>query len=89
MLLKFITDIKTFINKWSKILRYCNFDPSTHHFQKSIYFCFITKLKPLTGMITINCGKILRDVRTRPLYLSPEKPVCGSRNNSQNQTSNN
>ena len=41
MLLKFITDIKTFINKWSKIVRYCNFDQVPINFQKSIYFCFI------------------------------------------------
>ena len=26
-------------------------------FQKNIYFCFIDYAKPLTGWITINCGK--------------------------------
>ena len=26
-------------------------------FQKNIYFCFMTTLKPLTVWITINCGK--------------------------------
>ena len=40
MLLKFITDIKTFINKWSKILRYCNFDPSTHQFPEKHLLLF-------------------------------------------------
>ena len=29
-------------------------------FQKSIYFCFMTMLKPLTVWITTNCGKFLK-----------------------------
>ena len=28
-------------------------------FQKNIYFCFMTTLKPLTMRITTNCGKFL------------------------------
>ena len=43
-----------------------------------------------------NCGKFCgsvessqRDGNTRPPYLPPEKPVCRSRSNSQNQTWNN
>ena len=40
----------------------------------------LTTLKPLTVRLTTN-WKILRDGNTRP-YLSPEKPVCGSRSNS-------
>ena len=34
-------------------------------------------LKPLTVWIKTNCGKFL-DGNTRPPYLPPEKPVCGS-----------
>ena len=41
----------------------------------------LTILKPLTVYITTNCGKFL-DGNTRPPYLSPEKPVFWSRNNS-------
>ena len=37
-----------------------------------------TMLKPLTVWITTNCGKSLK----RWEYLSPEKPICGSRSNS-------
>ena len=29
-------------------------------FQKNIYFCFMTTLKPLTVWITTNCGKFLK-----------------------------
>ena len=29
-------------------------------FQKNIYFCFMTLLKPLTVWITTNCGKFLK-----------------------------
>ena len=35
--------------------------------------------KPLTVWITTNYGSSYRDRRTRSPYLSPEKPVCGSR----------
>ena len=49
----------------------------------------LTMLKPLTVWIITNCGKFLRDGNTRPPYLSPEKPVCGSRSNSKNLTWNN
>ena len=31
-------------------------------FQKNIYFCFIDYAKPLTVWITINCGKILKEM---------------------------
>ena len=44
-----------------------------------------TTLKPLTVWITINCGKFLKRREYLP-YLSPEKPVCRSRSNSQNWT---
>jgi len=29
-------------------------------FQKNIYFCFMTTLKPLTVWITTDCGKFLK-----------------------------
>ena len=57
-------------------------------FQKSIYFCLLTTLKPLTVWITTN-WKILRDWNTRPPYLPPEKPACRSRSSSWNRTWNN
>jgi len=42
----------------------------------------LTKIKLLTMWITTNYRKIFRDGSTRPPYLPPEKPVCGSRSNS-------
>ena len=39
-------------------------------------------LKPLTVWITTNCGKFFKRWSTRPLFLFPEKTVCGSRRNS-------
>ena len=53
-------------------------------FQKNIHFCFIDYAKSLW------LWKILkRHGNTRTPYLSPEKPICGSRSNSQNGTWNN
>ena len=52
-------------------------------FQKNMYFCFIDYVDHN------KLWKILKDGNTRPPYLSPEKPVCRSRNNSYNQTWNN
>ena len=49
-------------------------------FQKNLYVSS-TVLKPLIVWLMTNCGKLL-DENTRPSYLSPEKPVCGSRSNS-------
>ena len=43
-------------------------------------FISSTTLKPSVVWIITNCGKLLK----RPSYLSPEKPVCESRSNSQN-----
>ena len=45
-------------------------------------------LKPLTVWITKNENSS-RDENTRLPYLPPEKPVCRSRSNRQNQTWNN
>ena len=53
-----------------------------------IYFCFIDYARAFVW-ITTN-WKILKQIgNTRPPYLSPEKPVCRSRSNIQNQTQNN
>ena len=42
----------------------------------------LTTIKPLAVWITTNSGEnSKRDVNTRPPYLSPEKPVCGSKSN--------
>ena len=51
-------------------------------FQRNIYFCFITTLKPWTMWITTN-WKILKymGIADTP-YLPPEKSVCRSRSNS-------
>ena len=49
----------------------------------------LTMLKPSTVWITTNCRKFLKSRNTRPPYLPPEKSVCRSRSNSQNQTWNN
>ena len=50
-------------------------------FQKKSTSSSLTMLKPFTMWITTNCGKFL-DRNTGAPYLSPEKPVCGSRSNS-------
>ena len=46
---------------------------------ENIYFC----LKPLTVWITTNCGKFLKRWEYQTTYLSPEKPVFGSRSKSE------
>ena len=51
-------------------------------FQKNIYLCFINYAKAFDYVGHDKLWKILRDGNTRPPYLSPEKPVCGSRSNS-------
>ena len=50
--------------------------------QENIYFSFIDYDKAFDCVDHNKLWKILRDGSTRPLYLSPEKPVCGSRSNS-------
>ena len=69
----------------------CQHPPFDHRKNKGILqnFCFIDYAKAFVW-ITTNCGKFLkRDGNTRPTYLSPVKPACRSRSNSQNQTLNN
>ena len=56
-------------------------------FQKNIYFCFIDLAKAFDYVDRNKLWNILKGIG--PLYLPPEKPVCRSRNNSQNQTWNN
>ena len=52
--------------------------------RKTFTSASLTTLKTLTVWITIKCGKfLLRDVNTRPLYLSPQKRVCRSRSKQQ------
>ena len=53
-------------------------------FQKNI-FCFIDYAKAFDCVDHNKLKNSSRDGSTRPLYLPPEKPVCGSRTNSQNQ----
>ena len=43
-----------------------------------------TMPQPLTLWSITNCGKLLKRLETRPSYLFPEKPVCGSRSNTRN-----
>ena len=49
-------------------------------FQKNIYFCFIDYAKAFDCVGHSKLWKILRDRNTRPLYLSPKKPVYGQSN---------
>ena len=51
-------------------------------FQKNVYFCSLTTLKPLTVWITTNCENCSRDGNMGLPYLPPEKSVCRSRSNS-------
>ena len=56
-------------------------------FQKNI--CFIDYAKAFECADHNRLENSSRDGNTRPPYLPPEKPVCRSKNNSQNQTWNN
>ena len=56
--------------------------------RKTSTSAFLTMPKPLTVWITKNENSS-RDENTRLPYLPPEKPVCRSRSNRQNQTWNN
>ena len=49
--------------------------------QKNIYLWFVDYAKAFDYVDHEKRWKILRDGNTRPLYLSTEKPVCGSRSN--------
>ena len=66
-----------------QIAKICWIIEKPRDFQKNIYFCFIDYAKAIDS---VDHNKLLknsqRDESTRPPYLSPEKPVCGSRRNS-------
>ena len=47
-------------------------------FQKNIYFCLLTKPKPLTVWIIITVENSERHGNTRPPELPPEKSICRS-----------
>ena len=51
-------------------------------FQRNIYFCFIDYPKAFDCVDHNKLENSSRDGTTKPPYLSPEKPVCGSRSNS-------
>ena len=61
----------------------------TREFQKNIYFCLVDYAKAFDCVDHSKLWKSLRDGSSRQPYLPPEKPVCRSRSNSQNQTWNN
>ena len=46
----------------------------------------LTTPKPLTVSITTNCGRFFKRWEYQTTYLPSEKPVCGSRSNSENRT---
>ena len=64
--------LPTFVGSWRK----------QGNSRKTSTSVSLTLLKPLTVWITTNWKILKRDENTRPPYLSPEKPVCGSRSNS-------
>ena len=57
--------------------------------RKTSISALVTMPKPLTVLITTNCGKSERDGNTRAPDLPLEKPVCRSGSNSQNWIGNN
>ena len=59
---------------------YCIIEKA-REFQKNIYFCFIDYAKAFDSVDHSKLWKILKEMG-RPLYLSPEKPVCRSRSKS-------
>ena len=65
-----------------QIANICWITEKAREFQKNIYFCLIDYTKAFDCEYHNKLWKILRDVNTRPSYLSPEKPVCRSRSNS-------
>ena len=62
-----------------QIINICLIIQKSREFQKNIYFCFIDYAKAFDCVDHNKMWKILK--QTRPLHLSPEKPICRSRNN--------
>ena len=50
--------------------------------QKNNYLCFIDYTKAFDCVDHNKLWKALKEMGITPFYLSPEKPVCGSRSNS-------
>jgi len=64
------------------IANICCIIEKARNLQKNIYFCFIDNTKAFDCMHHNKLENSSRDGNTRPPYLPPEKPVCGSRSNS-------
>ena len=67
----------------------CQYQRKQENSRKTSPPTSLTTLEALTVWITTNCGKFLKRWNTRLPYLPPEKSVCRSRSNCQNQTWNN
>ena len=65
-----------------QIANICWIMEKAREFQKNIYFCFIDYAKAFDCVDHNKLWKILRDGKTRPPDLPPEKSVCKSRSNS-------
>ena len=61
-----------------QIANICWIMEKAREFQKNIYFCFIDYAKAFDCVDHNKLWKILRDGKTRPPDLPPEKPICGS-----------
>ena len=73
-----------------QIANICWMIQKAREFKKNIYLCFINYPKAFDCVDHDKLWKALkRDGNTRPSYLSPEKPVYGSRSNSYNPVQNN
>ena len=55
---------------------------AAREFQKNIYFCSLTTLKPLTVWITTNCGKFFKRWEYGTTLPASWESVCRSRSNS-------
>ena len=65
-----------------QIANICWIIEKTREFQKNIYFCFIDYVKTFDYVDHNELWKSIKRWDTTLPYLSPEKPVCGSRSNS-------
>ena len=65
-----------------QIANICWIMEKAREFQKNIYFCFIDYAKAFDCGSEQTMENSERDWNIRPLYLSPEKPICGSRSDS-------
>ena len=66
-----------------QIANICGITEEARKFQKNIYHYFIDYAKTFDYVDHNKLWKALKEEgNTRPSYLSPEKPLCGSRSNS-------